>query len=285
MYNVWSRAWDKFDAEMNSPRREAASVIVDGVLYSVGGVYGMQALRTVERYSRAKNVWVPVASMLLQRRGAACCGLDGKLYVAGGYQDGTTPREGFLKKVFVLTPTERDITKSSAMGRWNTMPSASTARGGACLCAMNGDLYLIGGGNALQAGEETTFALNTGEKFDFTTRKWTKIAPMHEARRDFSHLVAGGKLYVKGGRSTIDTNVHTIEEYDPKTNEWTAVLRVDRGELRDFQKEGGKRAMDANIVDALIADFEHEDLFTHGSSGVEGLSGDAQRCMHLAGML
>ena len=63
------------------------------------------------------------------------------------------------------------------------------------------------------------------------------------------------------------------------------VLRVDRGELRDFQKEGGKRAMDANIVDALIADFEHEDLFTHGSSGVEGLSGDAQRCMHLAGML
>ena len=43
--------------------------------------------------------------------------------------------------------------------------------------------------------------------------------------------------------------------------------------------------MDANIVDALIADFEHEDLFTHGSSGVEGLSGDAQRCMHLAGML
>ena len=50
MYNVWSRTWDKFDAEMNSPRREAASVIVDGVLYSVGGVYGMQALRTVERY-------------------------------------------------------------------------------------------------------------------------------------------------------------------------------------------------------------------------------------------
>ena len=71
-----------------------------------------------KKNSRAKNVWVPVASMLLQRRGAACCGLDGKLYVAGGYQDGTTPREGFLKKVFVLTPTERDITKSSAMGRW-----------------------------------------------------------------------------------------------------------------------------------------------------------------------
>ena len=65
------------------------------------------------------------------------------------------------------------------------MPSASTARGGACLCAMNGDLYLIGGGNALQAGEETTFALNTGEKFDFTTRKWTKIAAMKTARRDF----------------------------------------------------------------------------------------------------
>ena len=49
---------------------------------------GMQALKTVERYSRAKNEWVPVNSMPMQRRGAACCGLDGKLYVAGGYQDG-----------------------------------------------------------------------------------------------------------------------------------------------------------------------------------------------------
>ena len=81
------------------------------------------------------------------------------------------------------------------------------------------------------------------------------------------------------------TNLVFLLCYTTYTSLPKIVLRVDRGELRDFQKEGGKRAMDANIVDALIADFEHEDLFTHGSSGVEGLSGDAQRCMHLAGML
>jgi hypothetical protein len=203
MYNVWSRSWDKFDAEMNSPRREAASVVVDGVLYSVGGVFGMQSLRTVERYSRARNQWVPVASMPLQRRGAACCGLDGKLYIAGGYEDGYNPHtkpkaHGFLKQVFVLSPKERDQKASSAMGRWNTMPSSTTPRGGASLCAMNGDLYLIGGGFAVQPDQVDhnypNFALNTGEKFDFTTRKWTKIAPMKSARRDFRCVSFFSKL-------------------------------------------------------------------------------------------
>ena len=66
--------------------------------------------------------------------------------------------------------------------------SSTVARGGACLCAINCQLYLIGGGFALQAHAEDphfpNFALATGEKFDFTTRKWTKIASMKTARRD-----------------------------------------------------------------------------------------------------
>ena len=57
---------------------------------------------------------------------------------------------------------------------------------GACLCAINGFLYLVGGGHAPHAGSDyPNFALGTGEKFDFTTRKWTKIAAMKTARRDF----------------------------------------------------------------------------------------------------
>ena len=98
-----------------------------------------------------------------------------------------------------------------------------------------------------------------------------------------SHLVAGGKLYVKGGRSTEDIGIFDMECYDPNTDTWEVVLRVDRGNLPKLQGKGGKQAMDANIVDALIADFEHEDFI--GNQQVLGLSGDAQRCMHLAGML
>lgn len=127
------------------------------------------------------------------------------------------------------------------------------------------------------------FALASGEKFDFVTRKWTKIEPMKTARRDASHLVAGGKLYIKGGRSVEDMIIHDMECYDPATNTWEVVLRVDRGHLPEFQNKGGKIAMDASIVDALISDFENEDFM--GKGQVLGYSGDAQRCMHLAGML
>jgi|SaaInlStandDraft_1057018.scaffolds.fasta_scaffold458694_1 hypothetical protein len=98
-----------------------------------------------------------------------------------------------------------------------------------------------------------------------------------------SHLVAGGKLYIRGGRSVDDNPIYDMECYDPTTNTWEVVLRVNRGGLPELQGKGGKQAMDANIVDALIGDFEHEDFV--GPTKVEGGSGDAQRCMHLAGIL
>ena len=81
--------------------------------------------------------------------------------------------------------------------------------------------------------------------------------------------------------------MHDMECYDPATNTWEVVLRVDRGlKLPMLQAKAGKKSLDANIVDALIQDFEQQELFRQvQSSGVQGYPGDAQRCMHLAGML
>ena len=48
--------------------------------------------------------------------------------------------------------------------------------------------------------------------------------------------------------------MHDMECYDPETNTWEVVLRVDRGlKLPMLQAKAGKKSLDANIVDAFIA--------------------------------
>ena len=59
----------------------------------------------------------------------------------------------------------------------------SIARMGPAFCALGDSLYLIGGGSELHLGEEG-FARADGERYDFSTKKWSAIAPMNNARRD-----------------------------------------------------------------------------------------------------
>ena len=88
------------------------SVVCDGVLYSLGGVFGLQALRTVERHSVSQDKWIAVNPMPKQRRGGASCSINGKVYVAGGYQDGV----GALLNVYEYDPHYR--AGGSAASQW-----------------------------------------------------------------------------------------------------------------------------------------------------------------------
>ena len=99
-YKIPEPAFVRLKARLNCPRREASSVICDGIVYSIGGVYGLQALRTVEKYSFAQERWVAVTPMPKQRRGGASCSINGKIYIAGGYEDGV----GSLINVYEYDP-------------------------------------------------------------------------------------------------------------------------------------------------------------------------------------
>ncbi len=67
--------------------------------------------------------------------------------------------------------------------------------------------------------------INTVEKWDPKTGKWTYVAPMHSVRGDYSiDALASGRLLVVGGETTdgVRTQLaqHEVEEYNPAEDVW-----------------------------------------------------------------
>jgi N-acetylneuraminic acid mutarotase len=89
------------------------------------------------------------------------------------------------------------------------MPGNVSAAG---VAAVNGIIYVIGGGNG-------TIALSTNYAYNPQTNTWTQLAPMPTARVELSVAAVNGKIYAIGGYNGT-TAINTVEEYDPITNIW-----------------------------------------------------------------
>ena len=73
-----------------------------------------------------------------------------------------------------------------------------------------------------------------------------------------------------------------MERYDPETDSWEIVLKVDRD--LEFKKmmHTPQHGVRACIVDAILGDFENKNIFDHKE--ISGQDGDAQRALNLAGL-
>ena len=126
--------------------------------------------------------------------------LDGKIYLAGGYNG------GYLNTVAVYDPTTNT---------WSAGPRMLTARGYMGAAVLGGKLYVAGGDGGLAP-------LSSMEVFDPQTNAWTQLAPMGTARKLFQLVAAQGKLCAVGGMTTGVNKVSSVEAYDPQQNRWEA---------------------------------------------------------------
>jgi N-acetylneuraminic acid mutarotase len=87
-----------------------------------------------------------------------------------------------------------------------------TARGGLSASAVNGKIYVIGGGK-----DET---LSIVEEYNPATNTWTRKADMPTPRGCLSTSVVNGKIYAIGGATTEFVSLSVVEEYNPATDTW-----------------------------------------------------------------
>jgi N-acetylneuraminic acid mutarotase len=114
---------------------------VNGKLYLAGGQDPSGASsNAVNAYDPATGTWTTLSSMGTLRHSAAATGLNGRLYVMGGYSG-----NGPVAWSEVYDP---------ATGIWRQLSEALTARSSPGSGAINGKIYLVGG----QA--DTTLATN-----------------------------------------------------------------------------------------------------------------------------
>lgn len=144
----WSRA-----AAAPTARNSAASAVIDGKIYVVGG---RQAIRqpdgslrqvnvaTLEVFDPATGEWTTRAPMPQAQGGLAAAAHAGKLFVFGGEQ--WVPQQKVFSESWVYDP---------AADRWSALPALPTPRHGLGAATVGNRIHVMGGGLAV-GGNATT---------------------------------------------------------------------------------------------------------------------------------
>lgn len=153
----------------------------------------------------APGAWGKKAEMLEPNSEFATAGLDGKIYVLGGYPKG---------RVSVTTVQVYDIKND----KWTLGPPLPQPNNHGMAAVVNGVLYLIGGQTDPQtAYVDTVYALDT------RAEKWVEKAKMPTKRSAGVAISLDGKIYVAGGRPP---HGQVFEVYDPKADRWDTLREL-----------------------------------------------------------
>jgi N-acetylneuraminic acid mutarotase len=183
---------------------------------------------------------------------------NGKLYIFGGCLRQISG-EGGTTNVWEYDP---------ATDAYRAMAPLPVKRCSAIAEEVNGKIYVIGGLEPMEDGTATRVT-GRNDMYDPVANTWTPRSPMPTSRNHAFSGMAGGKIYVIGGRIgagniPATSNVDVVEEYDPATNKWGGIkarmptprsgggsatyngrIYVGGGELQTAQLSAAFRALEA----------------------------------------
>ncbi len=206
-YDPKSDTWAD-SAPLPRPLHHPNAAVVEDRLYVVGALVGTQfaALGDVYRYDPGTNAWTQLTSMPpgTQRGAGAAAVIGTKIYVAGGYRQGSVAD-------FSAYDTATDT--------WEILPSLSELRDHLVGGAVGDKIYAIGGrrNGALRANVD---------EFDPSSATWTSGTPMLTARAGCAAAVISERIYVAGGEGnrSVQSGVFPQNEvYDPARDRWDSL--------------------------------------------------------------
>ncbi len=163
-FDVANGAWTGTWMSMPTPRWGAASAVLNGRIWVVGGSKACpQSLvdpsRALEVFNPIINQWGIAAPMRIARWDLAAAAVGGKLYAIGGW-DPSGSR-------VLDTVEEYDLTTNS----WTTKSHMPTPRTGLVTVVLNGRIYALG-------GFDGTRPTNVLEVYDPLTDTWSLPTPV-----------------------------------------------------------------------------------------------------------
>ena len=214
---VYDPVTDTWEVAGKMPTRRAQfhAETFEGSIYFAGGYDRGNYLSTVMAF-RPDSVWEPrtekcpmvrettKAPMSTARSGMAVGGIEGIIYVAGGYDRDS----GYLAINEAYDPVSDEWRIKSPMPTARTVLGTNTA-------VVDGKLYVIG-------GNAKGYCTNANEAYDPSTDRWTARAPMPTARCHLAVIALNGLVYTFGGTNTNGSIRYSVLEiYDPSTDAWT----------------------------------------------------------------
>ena len=152
-YDAGTNNW----LEMNAPSRMDNPCVVSAEehIYVIGGK-SMYVLSSASRFNPHNNTWEEVASLNEGRYRAFGAAMGGKIYVAGGRNQGGES----MSSCEVYNPTSDE---------WQLMPSLKVPRCNASMVCCEGRLYVLGG---TILSRKRNSRLLTVEEFDSERKEW-----------------------------------------------------------------------------------------------------------------
>ena len=235
-------------APLPEPRTEVAAGLARGEIVVVGGfTAGGGNSPRVDAYSLERNSWRRLADLPLAVDHAAAASANGTVYVAGGYGGDRRPlkavfalrQDGFWRrlapmpdaraaaaaaisrgKLYVLGGVDgRGGLAGAAFaldlrtGRWARIPGPSR-REHLAAAAVGGKVYALGGRSA---GIDTN--TNRFESYDAKARRWTRLAPIPQARGGTGAAYLNGRIVSVGGERPQGT-IASVYGYELRTKRW-----------------------------------------------------------------
>lgn len=182
---------------MQVARSEHPAVVLDDQIVVVGGLIeqrlgAVAVTASVEAFDGAS--WRSLPDLLEPRHHAAAAVVDGRLYVAGGFDEsGFTP----VATVWELVGD-----------RWESRTDLPGPVGAGAAAVVDGRLYLVGG-----TPESALY------RYDPSEDAWERLTSPSEQREHLAAVALGGELWAIGGRWQGNA-VSSTEIFDPSSETW-----------------------------------------------------------------
>jgi N-acetylneuraminic acid mutarotase len=210
-------------APLAEPRTEVAAAALSGRIVVVGGLLASGAnSRRVDAYDPRADRWSRLPDLPVSVDHAAAASWRGRMVVVGGYGADRQP----LRTAFLFDGK-----------RWRKLPAPPEERAAAAAAATSDGRVWVVGGRTRSGLAKTAFAL------DVKTLRWRSVTGP-AGREHLSAAALDGRIFAVGGRlAGYDTNLGTVEAYDPATDRWTR-----QPDLPDPRGGTGAAAVGGRIV-------------------------------------
>ena len=191
-YNPLSNAWTKV-ASMQTGRAYHCAVVVEDLIYVIGGCNGQISLKSVETYDASTNQWRRAPDMANPRKHGAAVNAGGKIFVTGGYCDNDETSVEPSCELF-----------DPLVNQWSLLPGPCQPRCCFGIVSVDDMVYIFG-------GEDSEQWISTFESFDFRSNKWNgeaeKPLPMpRNGTRTQACLLKVPKKFIKNSTGRLSVS-------------------------------------------------------------------------------
>jgi DNA-binding CsgD family transcriptional regulator len=229
--------WQKL-ADLPTARSGLAIAVFENQIYAIGGESDQGVTGVVEQYDAASDSWFTLPSKPVPVADINAAVIGGKIYIPGGRL-----ASGSMTNAFESFDPRRGI--------WERCTPLPVAVSGYALVTFEGRLYLFGGWDGQHY-------LNTVYIYRPESESWSAGKSMPTARGFAGAAVAGGKIYVVGGKNQ-DGIVSANEVYG---------LNLNGSDVSDWQIDESLPVSASGIGVISVADVVYAVVSDHSKNGI-----------------